>query len=400
MSAAIFKSNVPNGLSILVDTDGVTAIAMTIQVTDCNNRNASDVLKNLNFVNLTFGTTQYTFNLSNNNLEGSTHYSYDISPGLIIDTSLITPNPTTDCYDVATIPTVTHEFENTDYDNLQGEATELRKSSFIFEVDRNENSINPTNFDAIVGDYAVRAEVQDSNYSSRAFIASRYAGSKIVGGRATVDDPALQFRTLEVAIFPSGSSAVTLLSASENGIIRDEQYSTLYYTPDKVAGIKNSSGSFYMDQNNPQTYPNNGQKIYEEINKNYVPLGSTTFLLPDLDIVYTSDSYGILTMDPSTDPALQGVDLNDNTVGQCYSFTNLSDYYEGELRYLSSSNGGFKTVFLDPQQTYTATVYGSNYTASYANIKALTYAEAGVCPAIDEGTFSGGWNRDDRDPYG
>lgn len=70
------------------------------------------------------------------------------------------------------------DFTYNDYNALLGNSSELKQSGYIYEVDRKVNQIIPSNLSAILSGSAVRAEVQDSNYSSIGFTNGRYTGTK------------------------------------------------------------------------------------------------------------------------------------------------------------------------------------------------------------------------------
>ena len=69
-------------------------------------------------------------------------------------------------------------FNNSEYDVLISNATQIRPNTFIFEVDRSTELIKPSNYDSIISESANRAQIPDSNYSSRGLRKSRYEGSE------------------------------------------------------------------------------------------------------------------------------------------------------------------------------------------------------------------------------
>lgn len=70
------------------------------------------------------------------------------------------------------------DFTYNDYNALLGNSSELKQSNYIYEVDRKADQIIPSNLPAILSGSAVRAEVQNSNYSSIGFTNGRYTGTK------------------------------------------------------------------------------------------------------------------------------------------------------------------------------------------------------------------------------
>lgn len=74
-------------------------------------------------------------------------------------------------------PYIAGKFSYSDFDVLQGNATEENLSNKFLVVDRNNSQLNPTNLDAINNRTAGFAEVQESNYEVNSFRGIRYDGS-------------------------------------------------------------------------------------------------------------------------------------------------------------------------------------------------------------------------------
>ena len=71
------------------------------------------------------------------------------------------------------------KFTNGDCDVLLGNATEPRLSTLYFDVDYSTSQIAPVNQQAILSGSAARAQVPDSNYTTKAIVNSRYIGKTL-----------------------------------------------------------------------------------------------------------------------------------------------------------------------------------------------------------------------------
>jgi hypothetical protein len=67
-------------------------------------------------------------------------------------------------------------FYNSDYNAIQNSINDQEKSTFLQIADRNKLDINPSNLNAILNDFATKAEIPDSNYTSTGWINARYDG--------------------------------------------------------------------------------------------------------------------------------------------------------------------------------------------------------------------------------
>lgn len=69
-------------------------------------------------------------------------------------------------------------FYNSDYNAIQNSINDQKKSRFLQVSDRNSISIRPTNLNAILNDFADKAEIPDSNYTDTGLIGARYNGTE------------------------------------------------------------------------------------------------------------------------------------------------------------------------------------------------------------------------------
>jgi hypothetical protein len=69
-----------------------------------------------------------------------------------------------------------------EYNTLLNNVYSNRVSEKYFDVDYNNNALNPTNFQNIISESAIYAQIQDSNYDTKsAFFETRYGGTKYTG---------------------------------------------------------------------------------------------------------------------------------------------------------------------------------------------------------------------------
>lgn len=72
-------------------------------------------------------------------------------------------------------------FYNSDYNAIQNSVNDQRRSSFLQIADRNSLTTNPSNLDAILGNFATMAEIPDSNYTATGWTNARYNGVESTG---------------------------------------------------------------------------------------------------------------------------------------------------------------------------------------------------------------------------
>lgn len=172
----------PNGnISFLFEPliGGVYAVsASNISTTACGFENVADALEELDTVQFTFDNILYQTNIINK-VNKDQYFFFLLEPFLIPAQS---NNPA--CSQVLLNPGLGGAgFTNSDYNPLFNNASEIRSSVIIQDVDRKREQKSPSNLNSILKDTATRATVQDSNYSSLSVITGRYVGSK-----TSVDD--------------------------------------------------------------------------------------------------------------------------------------------------------------------------------------------------------------------
>jgi hypothetical protein len=83
------------------------------------------------------------------------------------------------CYPSFIEPYITEpNYYNSDYNPLLNNAEIARLSAIYQDVDYSTGLLTPTNFDFLISESAIKAAIQDSNYSSKRVTVPRYDGSK------------------------------------------------------------------------------------------------------------------------------------------------------------------------------------------------------------------------------
>ena len=98
-------------------------------------------------------------------------------------------------------------FKNSDYNALFNNATDVRDSKIFFKVDRESGQIVPTNLGAITSNALSFTDIQDSNYSSKAYTNIRYEGSSDSSTAYNLEDGVIQHRDAFIVDFAYGGGA-------------------------------------------------------------------------------------------------------------------------------------------------------------------------------------------------
>ena len=157
-----------------------TVREVNINVTSGQNSNLYTVLQNVTSFAFTINNVTYATSVLSTNQKPN-FFNYDISNFSIPIGSTVT---SVDFYDTTLIPGPNLiGFNNSEFDVLISNANENRTSGYIYQVDRSSQYIIPNNYNTIISESAVYAQVPDSNYTSKGILRSRYEGSE-----TTVED--------------------------------------------------------------------------------------------------------------------------------------------------------------------------------------------------------------------
>ena len=208
----------------------------------------------------------------------------------------------TDDESVLLTPFIVGTFTNSDFEPLISNATSLEPNSFKFVVDRNEDQINPKNLEAIVNRSAVKAKVQDSNYTDSGLINARYDGTKLTSGSIQGDDPGLSFVRFGGSIHKDDADNATIAAINPQERVIEQ----IYFNFDKTRIISSSA-----DVSSYSTVPQVAHYLYiysTDINRYSRLVNSKVFNL-ETGTVTTSDQTGLviaisanLVTDPTPTP--------------------------------------------------------------------------------------------------
>ena len=200
-------------------------------------------------------------------------------------------------------PFIVGTFTNSDFEPLISNATQLEPNSFKFLVDRNEDQINPKNYQAIVSRSAVKANVQDSNYSDTGLINARYDGSKLNSGSVVGDDPGLSFLRFGGSVHNDDADNATIVAISPQERVIEQIY--FNFDDTKIISSSATESSF-------SSVPEVGHYLYnydDNINRYSRLVNSKVFNL-ESGAVITTDNTGLviarsanLVTDPSPTPS-------------------------------------------------------------------------------------------------
>ena len=336
MDITTFKNTAPAGISFLISGSENKVRAVNIAVNDCNLNNIAAVLGRLTNFTITVDTTDTIFYVTSPELISTTHYFYDIDSSSYSPADYPTFNTSSTisevCYSTATSPEVDLGFDYSDYNVLIGQADNLRESSYIFEVDRNEDNINPTNLSAIISESAAKAEVQDSSYYSQAFTRPRYSGVKLDSGSLFYDDPSLTFVPFKASVHGSNVKYNQIVNITDT----ERVITTLYFNPDTP--------------NSKQSIPSLGKPIYQEDGNKFIRLENKKFFIEEsglLGQIGTGSANIAPTFDKIINPPFQSTSSYENqptgsqpsgSIIFNFDISNYSQTQNGYIQYLDGNN--------------------------------------------------------------
>jgi hypothetical protein len=108
-------------------------------------------------------------------------------------------------------PYLAAKFNNSDFNALIGNATDIVRNSVAVELDKAGDQMNPTNLAAVITQTATSATTQDSNYQVTGWTNARYYGSK---NTSTIqgNDTALTYVSFKGSVHPKDSTTATILA--------------------------------------------------------------------------------------------------------------------------------------------------------------------------------------------
>ena len=200
-------------------------------------------------------------------------------------------------------PFIVGTFSNSDFEPLISNATALEPNSFQFLVDRNEDLINPKNYQAIVSRSAVKANVQDSNYSDTGLINARYVGTKLTSGSIVGDDPGMSFLRFGGSIHKDDADNATIAAISPQERVIENVYFNFDNT--KIISSSASESSFLSVPqvgNYLYRYDNSINRYSRLVNTKIFNLESGTVITTDLAGLVLDKSVNLIT-EPTPTPS-------------------------------------------------------------------------------------------------
>lgn len=153
------------------------------------------------------------------------------------------------------------QFEKSDFNVLYNN-TEVRSTDKkVFKVSPLKNGSTVSNLTNIINDYAVRAEIQEYNYTSKGLKCSRYDGTKTHTGEFGTE-PALSLIEFQGAIYDASATvqpandALDLSTAQDNFIcsqsVEEREYKSYYFARNLKPGIGSNTKVGFAYKNLPQ----------------------------------------------------------------------------------------------------------------------------------------------------
>lgn len=217
LAYSIFENNGPGdsfmNLLYMPDTNmpapqDFTIFAININTTACFNVGVYDTISELTYMSFSVGGHTISTTVLQK-IDKGNYFYFKVTPVTIP----FTPNSNACSLSFFEPSTLNVGFYNSDYNATLSNANFIRQSDFIHDVDRLRDQSIPTNYDAIIDQSAVKAPVQDSNYSSIGHQQSKYAGSK-----TSIDDyglhSALGLVPFEGALYDAEKQGQSICSQS------------------------------------------------------------------------------------------------------------------------------------------------------------------------------------------
>ena len=200
-------------------------------------------------------------------------------------------------------------FENNDFNILQGNAFTVVTNKSAYQVDRNTDSANPSNLGSIVSETATLAETNYSNYTTTGWTNARYSGTKN-NARIKRDNPAQTYINFEGTLHPLDSNNETILAAGQG----DKDLNKLYFNVEETPRVFSTevhtekgthstsvrTGPYYIPGSFPEvrSIRNNrtitsGSLIYREDGNQFIRVVSSKIHATDKGSVYTTDEFGV-----------------------------------------------------------------------------------------------------------
>ena len=263
----------PNGSMIyfleFVSSNTYNVTAINISTTTCSQDNIQSLLNTVETIQFNFEGTLYIAEIASR-VDYSTYFHLRFRTPVQVNVTSLETDLTCDT-GIKTGNTVAVDFINGDYNAIINNANEIRKNSFVFDVDRTAGNTAPRNIEGILLGSAPKAPIQDSNYTTRGLVLGRYEGAK-----TTQSDfgtlPVLEGSVTNGALYPTSSADINICSQS----LSDRNIQEIFYT-----------GNF--------EYPEIGSTVYTLEGNKAVLVRNKKLWVQDVEKIATIDPTGTIS---------------------------------------------------------------------------------------------------------
>lgn len=288
---------------VYIDISGPSIGAVNISNSDKNNVNIYESLSQLKSLIISFGGNEYNIVPSEATYKpGGLYWHFVLDPAL--DFTYVFPDTQYASSSAAEYTSDTDVpftlepgffapdpneilFRRSEYEVLENNTEGDRTTSFIFKVDRSENSFAALNIETIVSGTADIADVLEYNYTSKGIINSRYNGAKTTKQEYGVV-PALSAGSFKGGLFSTNTTDAAIVSqSSENKIEREDLL--VVNNP----GIEPSANYVLLSYANTSPYP----KFREQFLASSIAPGSLGWSTGDVESINISGSWKIVEDD-------------------------------------------------------------------------------------------------------
>ena len=211
------QENLPGTIHLNVNQVGstiqgiISSMIITTNAFSINGQTANtyieNVLEQIESVKFNFNGNAYELIISSRSYYPASNpfFYYIVEPAYVpnyFDADLLTPANTAVTFTPYLLDV---QFGFSEFNPLISNASIGRKSDRIMQSDRLEQTILPSNINALLSESAVKASVQDSLYSDTGWSNARYQGSETNAQQSAGIAPTISGRTFIGEVFASGS---------------------------------------------------------------------------------------------------------------------------------------------------------------------------------------------------
>jgi hypothetical protein len=301
-------------------------------------------------------------------------------------------------------PYTNQNFNESDYNALQNNAIISRRSNVYFDVDYNEGMLSPVNFDAIIDQNAVYADIQDYYYYLQRHILPRYLGSK-----TTCD---------EINRYSPGDISYGKTPNVENNKTYFAYYEWIGGFPPEFKDMSGAKIKFILDEQGQVYNPKNLPDLYYYNLINNFEQGSNVILSPfsvssginapgvyaeiykagkaPTPILYSQtgsdvNPYPTISFEPGIDPSIPDFTFLNGNINQfifntptVINFANTPVSMSSNLTW--NTGGDYITITTNPNPSATSITINTSYNIAASNSDITVEIQAS-----SSGTFTYDW---------